>query len=53
MTPTAALIIIPGVAYLLAAILYGWQGKWPQCITFAGYAFSNIGLLWLDRLMAK
>ena len=50
---TAALIVIPALCYLLAAVAYGIQNNWPLSITYAGYAFSNCGLLWLDRLMAK
>ena len=53
MTPTAALIIIPGVAYLLAAILYAKQGNWPLVVVYWHYAGANAGLWWLDRLMAK
>jgi hypothetical protein len=50
---TAALIIIPGVCYLAAAAMYGWQGNWPLAITYSGYAWANVGLLWLDRIMAR
>lgn len=50
---TAALIVIPGLCYALAAGVYGWQKNWPMAIVYSGYAFSNCGLYWLDRLMAK
>lgn len=50
---TAALIIVPGLCYAMAAVLYGKQGNWPLVIIYAGYALANGGLLWLDRIMAK
>lgn len=53
MTATAALVLIPGICYALAAGLYLSQANWPLAIVYSGYAFSNCGLLWLDRLMAK
>lgn len=53
MTPTAALIVIPGICYALAAGLYAVQSNWPLVIVYSGYAFSNCGLLWIDRLMSK
>ena len=46
---TAALIVIPGLCYALAAGLYAWQGNWPLVIVYSGYAFANCGLLMLDR----
>jgi len=50
---TAALIIVPTLAYLGAAGMYAYQKNWPLAITYSGYAWANMGLLWLDRLMAK
>lgn len=45
------LLLIPTIAYLLAAMAYGFQGHWPLSIVYLGYSFANVGLLWLDRLM--
>lgn len=53
MTWTAAMIAIPLVCYLGAAVAYGIQGNWPLCIVYGGYSFSQVGLLWLDRLLTK
>jgi hypothetical protein len=47
---TAALILIPGLCYLLAAGLYGWEGNYPLAIVYSGYAWANAGLWWLDSL---
>ena len=53
MTPTAALIIIPGICYGLAAGMYAMQSNWPLVVVYSGYAWANIGLLWLDAKMVK
>jgi hypothetical protein len=50
---TAALIIIPGLCYALAAFLYARERNWALMIVYAGYALANCGLLWLDRFQAK
>jgi hypothetical protein len=47
------LLLVPTGAYLLAAGVYASKGNWPLCIVYAGYTVGNIGLLWLDRVMAK
>ena len=46
------LILIPTVAYLLAAGVYAVNGNWPLSIVYSGYAWANLGLLWLDKVMA-
>jgi hypothetical protein len=48
-----ALILIPTGCYTLAACIYGWKRNWPLAITYSGYAWANVGLLWLDRLQAR
>lgn len=53
MTWTAALVIVPGVCYALAALIYSYQGNWPMAIVFSGYSFSNCGLWWLDKITGK
>lgn len=50
---TAILLLIPTGCYFLAAILYAKQGNWGLCITYSGYSAANIGLLIVDRIMAK
>jgi len=50
---TASLIVIPTLCYVGAALTYGWQKNWPLAITYSGYAWANLGLLWMDRLMTK
>ena len=47
------LILVPTACYAIAAVVYGIQHNWPMVIVYFGYSFANIGLLWLDRLMAK
>jgi hypothetical protein len=47
------LILIPTACYSLAAGLYAFQKNWPMVIVYSGYAWANVGLLWLDRLMAS
>jgi hypothetical protein len=48
MTWTFYLLLIPTISYLLAGMVYGFKGNWPLAIVYAGYAFANCGLLWLD-----
>jgi hypothetical protein len=45
------LLLIPTIAYLLAAMVYVSQKNWPLAIVYYHYAGANIGLLWLDRVM--
>lgn len=52
MTITGALIIVPGVCYATAALIYAWHHQWPLSIVYAGYAIGNAGLWWLDKLVA-
>lgn len=47
------LLLIPTLAYVLAAMAYSFQGNWPLTIVYSGYAWANLGLIWLDRLMAR
>lgn len=50
---TLWLILVPTLCYAAAAAMYAWQGQWPLAITYSGYSWANIGLLWLDRVMPK
>lgn len=45
---TMWLIIVPTLCYAGASGMYLWQKNWPLAITYFGYAFANIGLLWMD-----
>ena len=51
MTAAGWLIVIPGLSYTAATGLYAYQRNWPLVIVYSGYAWANVGLLWLDRLM--
>jgi hypothetical protein len=53
MNPGFWLILIPLLCYAAAAGLYGRQDNWPLVVVYSGYAWANIGLLWLDRVMGK
>jgi hypothetical protein len=50
---TLWLIVIPTACYAIAAVAYGIQANWPMAVVYSGYAWANVGLLWLDRLMSK
>lgn len=43
------LIGFVGLIYLGVAVDQARAGNWPMCIAFAGYAFSNVGLLLLAK----
>jgi hypothetical protein len=47
------LLLVPTVAYIAASVSYGVQGNWPLSIVYLGYSIGNVGLLWLDRVMAR
>lgn len=43
------LIVVVGIIYTAISVDQGLKGNTGLCVTFAGYAFSNIGLYWLAR----
>lgn len=45
------LILVPTVAYALAAVVYAHEKNWPLAIVYWHYAGANLGLLWLDRVL--
>lgn len=45
------LLLVPTIAYGLAAVVYGLQKNWPLMIVYYHYMGANFGLLWLDRIM--
>jgi hypothetical protein len=47
------LLLVPTVAYGLAAVVYGLQRNWPLMIVYYHYAGANIGLLWLDLQLSR
>lgn len=47
------MILIPTLCYSGAAVMYAWQANWPLTITYSGYAWANVGLLWMDVLLQK
>lgn len=50
MSATFWLVLIPTLCYAGAAGMYWWQGDKPLAITYSGYAWANVGLLWVDLL---
>ena len=50
---TGLLIIVPGLCYFLASILYANQSNWPLSIVYLGYSIGNVGLWMLDRMLVK
>ena len=52
MTLTGALIVIPGVCYALASLIYAYQQQWPMSVVYAGYSFSNYGLFLIDKALS-
>lgn len=46
-------ILIPTLCYAGAATVYAFKHNWPLVIVYSGYAWANLGLLWLDRLMNR
>lgn len=46
---SAWLIAAVGFVYLAVAVENYTKGNVPMAITFAGYAFSNVGLWWMAR----
>lgn len=53
MSPTGALIVIPGLCYAAAASMYAWQRHWPLVVVYSGYCWANAGLWWLDAQLVK
>lgn len=48
MSLTAFLVVVPTPCYAGASGMYLWQKNWPLAITYSGYAWANLGLLWMD-----
>jgi hypothetical protein len=46
------LLLVPTIAYGLAAGVYASQKNWPLAVVYAGYFCANWGLIALD-LQAK
>jgi hypothetical protein len=44
------LLLVPTIAYLLAAASYGFHRNWPMAVVYFGYFMANCGLLALDRI---
>jgi len=45
---TFALILVPTLCYASASVIYFIRGDSSLGITYSGYAWANVGLLWLD-----
>lgn len=52
MSWTFALILIPTGCYAAAMVAYALKQDYPMAVVYSGYAWANLGLLWLD-LMRK
>lgn len=50
MNITFWLVLIPTLCYAGAMAMYLWRGDVPMAIVYSGYAWANVGLLWLDWL---
>ncbi len=48
MNITFWLVLIPTLCYAGAMLMYFWKGDAPMAIVYSGYAWANVGLLWLD-----
>jgi hypothetical protein len=46
-------LLVPTLCYAGAAVAYGIQRNYPLMIVYSGYAWANVGLMWLDRVLAK
>jgi hypothetical protein len=52
--PTAfSLVLAPTICYAAAAFMYAKKHNWPLVVTYSGYAWANVGLLWMDRILNK
>jgi hypothetical protein len=52
MSPAGWLLLVPTVAYGLAAGVYAVQRNWPLAIVYWHYMGANCGLIWLDAKLA-
>ncbi len=43
-------ILIPTGCYAAAMAVYLFRGDLPMAIVYSGYAWANVGLLWLELL---
>jgi hypothetical protein len=50
MSWTFALILIPTVCYAAAMAAYLMKGDHAMAVVYSGYAWANVGLLWLDMI---
>lgn len=48
MTPAFWFVLVPTLCYAGASVSYGLKKDWPMSIVYSGYAWANIGLLWLE-----
>ena len=53
MSVTLALILVPTLCYASAALIYLHQANWPLAIAYSGYAWANLGLMWVDVMLKK
>ncbi len=50
MSPAFWFVLVPTLCYAAAMAVYLFRGDAPMAIVYSGYAWANIGLLWLEML---
>ena len=43
-------VLVPTLCYAAAMGVYLLRGDWSMAIVYSGYAWANVGLLWLEWL---
>lgn len=41
-------VLVPTLCYAGAMAVYLYKGDAPMAIVYSGYAWANVGLLWLE-----
>jgi len=43
-------VLVPTLCYAAASGVYLFRGDAPMAIVYSGYAWANIGLIWLETV---
>jgi hypothetical protein len=46
-------VLVPTLCYAAAMGVYLLRGDWSMGIVYSGYAWANIGLLWLEVIKSR
>jgi hypothetical protein len=46
-------VLVPTLCYAGAAVYYLYIQNMPMVIIYSGYAWANVGLLWIELLRTK